>query len=44
MPQPAWYGPTTPPWETQKVWCTDHIDVDRDITKLMKKVDGDING
>ena len=44
VPQPAWYGPTTPPWETQKVWCTDHTEVDRDITELMKKVDGDING
>lgn len=43
-PQPNWYGPNTPPWETQKVWCTDHTEVDRDITELMKKVDGDING
>ena len=31
IPQPNWYGPGTPPWETQKVWCTDHTEVDGDI-------------
>lgn len=44
IPQPAWYGPTTPPWETQKVWCTDRTVTDEEMMELHKKLNGEING